>query len=178
MSLVIAISGLSQLAVWRCNAGGLHGRLDPLLGLGAVGGEIVRPGYVLLAEERQMRLQIVIAGGLPFALVGEGSDSLLAGIEEVRDEALILRALLERTGLDGVVVGIGKLRILEREIGVAQKRRPRAGVARVGADLVDLEQDRNKAEQRYARLRHLRQRSVSLPPEARLRHRSHLSARR
>src|SRR3954464_14458125 len=92
ISLVIAISGLSQLAVWRCNAGGLQGRLDPLLGLGAVGGEIVRPRCVLLAEERQMRLQIVIAGGLPFALFGEGSDSLLAGIEEVRDEALILRA--------------------------------------------------------------------------------------
>src|ERR1700712_5149362 len=136
MSLVIAISGLSQLAVWRCNAGGLQGRLDPLLGLGAIGGEIVRPHCVLLAQERQMRLQIVIAGGLPFALVGEGVDGLLAGVQEVRDEALILRALVERACLDDVVVGVGKLRILERQIGVAEECRPRAGVARVGADLV------------------------------------------
>src|SRR4051812_13848575 len=117
-----------------------------------------------------MRLQIVIAGGLPFALVGEGGNGLLAGVEKVRDEALILRALVEGARLDGVVVGQRKLRVLEGEIGIAQKRRARAGVARVGADLVDLEQDRNKAQQRYARLRHLRQRSVSLPPEARLRH--------
>src|ERR671913_1285141 len=42
MSLVIVVSGLSQLAVWRCNAGGLQRRLDPLLGLGAIGGEIGR----------------------------------------------------------------------------------------------------------------------------------------
>src|SRR5258707_4128580 len=123
-----------------------------------------------------MRLQIVIAGGLPFALVREGGNRLLAGVEEVRDEALILRALVEAAGLDGVVVGIRKLRILECEISVAQKRRPRAGGAVVGADLVDLEQDRNKAEQRHARLRHLRQRSVFLPPEARLRHYHHSAA--
>src|SRR5439155_239426 len=33
ISLVIAVSGLSQLAVWRCNAGGLQRRRDPFLGL-------------------------------------------------------------------------------------------------------------------------------------------------
>src|SRR5881227_4467702 len=70
ISLVIAVSGLSQLAVWRCNAGGLQRRCDPFLGLGAIGGEIGRLRRVLLAQERQMRLQVVIAGGLPFALVG------------------------------------------------------------------------------------------------------------
>src|SRR5882762_626784 len=70
MSLVIALSGLSELAVGWCHAGGL------------------------LAEERQMRLQIVIARGLPFALVGEGSNRLLAGVEKIRDEALILHALV------------------------------------------------------------------------------------
>src|ERR1700709_1274377 len=175
MSLVIAISGLSQLAVWRCNAGGLQGRLDPLLGLGAVGGDVVRPRRVLLAQERQMRFQIVIAGGLPFALVGEGIDRLLAGVEKIRDEALILRALVEGAGLDGLVVGIRKLRVLERQVGIAQERRARAGGAVVGANLVDLEQDRNKAEQRHGRLRHLRQRPVFLPPKARLRH-HHYSA--
>src|SRR3954462_13195632 len=100
MSLVIAISSLSQLAVWRCNAGGLQGRLDPLLGLGAVGGEIVRPHCVLLAEERQMRLQIVIAGGQPFALVGEGGNRLLAGVEEVGDKTLILDLLVAARRLD------------------------------------------------------------------------------
>src|SRR5882757_788271 len=176
MSLVIAISGLSQLAVWRCKAGGLQGRLHPLLGLGAVGGEIGRLRRVLLAQERQMRLQVVVAGGLPFALVGEGGDRLLAGVEEVRDEALILRAFVTVGRLDGIVVGIGEFRILERQIGVAQKRRPRAGGAVVVPDLVDLEQDRNKAEQRHGRLRHLRQRPVSLPPEARLRHYHHSAA--
>src|SRR4029078_8457007 len=94
ISLVIALSSLSQLAVWRCNAGGLQGRLDPLLGLDAVGGEIDRLRRILLAQERQMRLQVVIAGRLPFALVGEGRDRLLAGVEEIRDEALVLHPLL------------------------------------------------------------------------------------
>ena len=55
-------------------------------------------------------------------------------------------------------------RILEGEIGIAKKRLSRAGSARVRAKFVDLEQDRNKAEQRHGRLRHLRQRPVSLPP--------------
>src|SRR5689334_24467435 len=147
MSLVIAVSGLSQLAVWRCKAGGLQRRLDPLLGLGAVGGEIGRLRRVLLAQERQMRLQIVIAGGLPFALVGEGGDGFLAGIEEIRHEAFVLHPLLAAAGLDRFVVSLRELWILEREVGVAEIRLPCAGVAVVGADFVDLEQDRNKAEQ-------------------------------
>src|SRR6201986_4932136 len=62
MSLVIALSSLSELAVGWCDAGGLHGRLHPLLGAGAVGREIGRLGDVLFAQERQMRLQIVVAG--------------------------------------------------------------------------------------------------------------------
>src|SRR6267142_6777323 len=72
MSLVIALSSLSELAVGWCNAGGLQRRLDPLLGLDAIGGEIGWLRRVLLAQERQMRLQVVVAGGLPFALVDEG----------------------------------------------------------------------------------------------------------
>src|SRR3977135_2167834 len=60
MSLVIALSSLSQLAVGWCDAGGLHGRCHPLLGVGAVGREISRLRLVLLAQERQMRLQVVI----------------------------------------------------------------------------------------------------------------------
>src|SRR5260221_11295792 len=74
-----------------------------------------------------MQLQIVIAGGLPFALVGEGGNRLLAGIEEVRNEALILHALVAAGGLDLVVVGLRIFRILERQIGIAQERLPRAG---------------------------------------------------
>src|SRR5882757_7936341 len=177
MSLVIALSGLSELAVGWCNAGGLHRRPHPLLGFGAVGRKIGRLCRVLLAQERQMRLQIVIAGSLPFALVGEGAQRLLAGIQEIRDEALILHALVTACDLDAVVVGLREFRILEREISIAQERSPRAGGTVVGTDFVDLEQDRNKAEQRHGRLRHLRQRPVFLPPEgARLRHRYHSAA--
>src|SRR5881394_1029404 len=176
ISLVIAVSGLSQLAVWRCNAGGLQRRLDPLLGLGAIGGEIGRLPRVLLAQERQMRPQVVIAGSQPLALSGERADRFLAGVEEVRDKALVLDLLVAAGGLDLLIVRLREFRILERQIGVAQKRLPRAGGPVVGADLVDLEQNRNKAEQRHGRLRHLRQRPVSLPPEARLRHRHPYSA--
>src|ERR1700716_4021528 len=147
MSLVIVVSGLSESAVGWCHAGGLHRGPHPLLGFGAVGRKIGRLSGVLLAEERQMRLQIVVAGGLPFALVGEGGKRLLAGVQEIRDEALILHALVAAFGLDGVVVGLREFRILEREISIAQERSPRAGGAVVGTDFVDLEQDRNKAEQ-------------------------------
>src|SRR5258707_14782116 len=80
-------------------------------------------------------------------------------------------------GLDRIVIWRRKLRILERQIGIAQKRLPRTDRAIVEADFVDLEQDRRKAEQRHGRLRHLRQRPVFLPPEnARLRHRYHSAA--
>src|ERR1700728_2520576 len=44
MSLVIAVSSLSQLAVRRRNAGGFQGCRHPVLGSGAVGGEIARLG--------------------------------------------------------------------------------------------------------------------------------------
>src|ERR1700730_4003568 len=71
MSLVIALSSLSQLAIWWCNAGGFHRLPYTLRGLGAVGREIGGLRLVLLTEEWQMQLQIVIAGSLPFALVGE-----------------------------------------------------------------------------------------------------------
>src|SRR4051812_12902890 len=116
MSLVIALSSLSELAVGWCNACGFQRRLDPLLGLGAIGGEIGRLRRVLLAQERQMQLQIVVAGGLPFALVGEGGNRLLAGIEEVRDEAFILHALVAAGGLDLLVVRLRIFRILESQI--------------------------------------------------------------
>src|ERR1700726_1244148 len=104
MSLVIAVSGLSQLAVgWR-DAGGLHECLHPLLGVGCVGFEISRLGLVLLAQERQMRLQIVIAGSQPFAPVGERGGRFLAGIEEIGDKALILNLLVAAAGLDRIIV--------------------------------------------------------------------------
>src|ERR1700674_2991325 len=82
MSLVIAVSSLSQLAVRWCDAGGLHGRLHPLLGVGAVGCEISRLGLVLLAQERHTRLQIVIAGSHPLPPVVECGGRFLAGIEK------------------------------------------------------------------------------------------------
>src|SRR5437763_8200257 len=146
VGLVIAVSGLSQLAVWRCNAGGLQRRRDPLLGLGAVGGEIGRLRRVLLAQERQMRPQVVIAGSQPLALSGERADRFLAGVEEIRDKALVLDLLVAAGGLDLFVVRLREFRILERQIGVAQKRLPRAGGAVVGADLVDLDKDCKTAE--------------------------------
>src|SRR5262249_46571677 len=130
----------------------------------------------LLAQERQMRLQIVIAGGLPLALSGKRADRFLAGVQEISHEALVLHLLVTRGCLDLLVVGLREPRILERQVGVTQERLPRARRPVSGADLVDLEQDRNKAEQRHGRLRHLRQRPVSLPPEARLRHRHSYSA--
>ena len=142
-----------------------------------VGCEIGRLCRGLLAQERQMRLQVVVAGRDPLAPVGEGGGRLLAGIEEIRNEALILNLLVAAAGLDRIVVGSGEFWIPERQIGVTEKRLPRADRAVVGADFVDLKQDRNKAEQRHGRLRHLRQRPVSLPPEsARLRHRHHSAA--
>src|SRR5216683_83207 len=82
MSLVM-LSSLSQLAVGRRDAGGFHRCLHPLLGVGAVGRKISRLGGVLRAQERQMRLQIVVAGRQPFAPVGEGRHRFLAGIEEI-----------------------------------------------------------------------------------------------
>src|SRR5579863_3627293 len=90
MSLVIAVSSLSQLAVRRRDAGGFQGCLHPVLGDGAIGREIARLGLVFLAEKRQMRLQVVVAGGEPLALVSKGAERFLARIEKIRDEALIL----------------------------------------------------------------------------------------
>src|SRR3984885_7130446 len=104
MSLVIAVSSLSQLAVRRCDAGGLHGRLYPLLSVGIVGFEIGRLGLGLLAQKRQMRLQIVIAGGQPLAPVGKGGGRFLAGIEEIGDEALVLNLLVAGASPDRIVV--------------------------------------------------------------------------
>src|SRR5882724_13204476 len=176
MSLVIAVSSLSEPAIGRRNAGGLHGSLHPFLGDGAVGREKGRLGLVLLAQKRQMRLQVVIAGRQPLAPVGECGVDLLAGIKEVGNKTLVLDPRVAVTRLDRVVVGSREFRILERQIDIAQKRQPRAGGAIAGADFVDLEQDRNKAEQRHGRLRHLRQRSVPLPPEAWLQHRHPYSA--
>src|SRR4029453_8025197 len=116
----------SELAVWRCNAGGLKRRLDPLLGLGAIGGEIGRLRRVLLAQERQMRLKVVVAGSQPLALSGRRADPFPAGVEEVGDEALVLNLLVAAGGLDLLVVRLSEFRILERQVGVAQKRLPRA----------------------------------------------------
>src|SRR5712675_1398624 len=166
MSLVIAFSSLSELAVgWR-DAGGLHGSPHPLLGVGAVSREVGRLGLVLLAQERQMRLQVVIAGSHPLLPVGECGGRFLAGIEEIGHKTLILDLLVAAADLDRVVVRRREFWIFERQIGIAQKRLPRAGRPIVGADFVDLKQDGNKAEQRHGRLRHLRQRPVFLPPEA------------
>src|SRR5271169_5168171 len=89
MSLVIAVSSLSQLAVRRCDAGGLHGRLHPFLSDGAVCRKIGRLGGVFLTEKRQMRSQIVIARGEPLAPVRERDGGFLAGIEEVGNKALV-----------------------------------------------------------------------------------------
>src|SRR5882757_9464816 len=177
MSLVIALSGLSELAVGWCNAGGLHGRFHPLLGVGAVGFEISGLGLVLLAQERQMRLQVIVAGSHPLPLVGEGGRRLLTGIEEVGDKTLVLDLLVAAARLDRIVIRAREFRIPECQVSIGQKRLPRADGAVAGADFVDLEQDRNKAEQRHGRLRQLRQRPVFLPPEdARLRHQVHSAA--
>src|SRR6202171_6544307 len=112
---------LSQLAVGWCDAGGFQGRLYPLLGVGAVGREISWLGLVLLAQERQVRLQVVIAGGLPFAFVGKCRHRLFAGVQEVRDEAFILNLRVAAGGLDDPVVRRRESGILERQIGIAQK---------------------------------------------------------
>src|ERR1700733_3729810 len=176
MSLVIA-SSLSQLAVGWCDAGGLHGRLHPLLSVGAIGREISGFGHVLLAQERQMRLQIVIARRQPFLPAGECTDRFLAGIQEIGDKTLVLNLCVAATGLDRLVIGGREFRILERQIGVTKKYLSGADRPIAGADFVDLKQDRNTAKQRSPRLRHLRQRAVSLPPgNARLRHLSHSAA--
>src|SRR5260370_29535026 len=127
MSLVIAFSGLSELAVEWCDAGGLHGSLHPLLGVGAVSREIRRLGLVLLAQKRQMRLQVVIAGSQPFAPVGERGGGFLAGIEEIGDKTLILDLLVAAARLDRVVVRRREFRISERQIRIAPKRLPCAG---------------------------------------------------
>src|SRR5260370_42373087 len=127
MSLVIAFSGLSELAVEWCDAGGLHGSLHPLLGVCAVRREIGRLGLVLLAQERQMRLQVVIAGSQPFAPVGECGGRFLAGIEEIGDKTLLLNLLIAAADPDSVVVRPREFRISERPISIAQKRLPRAG---------------------------------------------------
>src|SRR5665213_3628656 len=112
MSLVIAVSSLSQLAVGWSDAGGLHGSLHPLLGVGAVGREIGRLQPALLAQERQMRFQVIIAGGLPFGLAGERGHGFLAGIQEIRDETLILNLLVAAAGPDRFVIRRGEFRIL------------------------------------------------------------------
>src|SRR5689334_13277979 len=113
MSLVI-VSRLSKLAIGRRHRRILQRGLDPLLALGAVGSEIGWLRRVLLAQERQMRLQVVVAGSLPFTLVGESSDGLLAGVEEIRDEAFILHPLIAARCLDGLVVRLREFRVLER----------------------------------------------------------------
>src|SRR5882757_2348242 len=104
MSLVIALSGLSELAVGWCNAGGLHGRFHPFLGVGAVGCEISGLGLVLLAQERQMRLQIVVAGSHPFPPVGECGGRFLAAVEEIGDKILVLDLLVAVARLDLIVI--------------------------------------------------------------------------
>src|ERR1700753_228345 len=176
MSLVIA-SSLSQLAVGWCDAGSLHGRLHPLLGVGAVGRKIGRLNCVFLAQERQVRLQVVGEGCRPLSPAGKGGGGFLAGIEEIGDEALILDPLVAIAGLDRVIVRRREFRICEREVRIAQKCLPRTCRPIVGTDFVDLKQNRNKAEQRNGRLRHLRQRPVFVPPQqARLRHQDHSAA--
>src|ERR1700734_4065590 len=57
MSLVIAVSSLSQIAVRRRDAGGFQGCLHPILGDGRICCEIAGLGLVFLAKKRQMRLQ-------------------------------------------------------------------------------------------------------------------------
>src|ERR1700716_1713229 len=103
MSLVIA-SSLSHLAVGWCDAGGLHGRLHPLLGVDAVGFEISGLGLVLLAQERQMRLQIVIAGSHPLPPVGECRGRFLASIKEIGNKTLILNLLVAAACFDRIIV--------------------------------------------------------------------------
>src|SRR5215468_8338555 len=118
MSLVIA-SRLSQLAFGRSYRGILHRRLHPLLCVGAIGSEIGRLGSVLLTEKRQMRAQVVVTGSLPFAAVGKGRHRLLAGVDKIGDEGFVLDALVAVCGLDGIEIGLGEFRVLERQIGIA-----------------------------------------------------------
>src|SRR4051812_32625548 len=103
MSLVIA-SSLSQLAVRRGNAGGFHGFFYPFLGVGVVGGEIRRFRLRPLAQERQMRLEVVCTRGAPFGVARESGDRFLAGIEEIRHEALVLNPLIAAADLDRIVI--------------------------------------------------------------------------
>src|SRR4030081_2515621 len=79
MSLVIA-SSLSHLAVGCGNAQPSHFRIDPSLCRGAVGRQVNRLRDLLLAQKRQMILQVIIASRLPFALVVEGTKRFLASI--------------------------------------------------------------------------------------------------
>src|ERR1700761_3228412 len=114
MSLVIAVSSLSELAIRRRNAGGFQGCPHPVLGDVAVSREIVGLGVALLAKKRQMRFQVVVTRGQPLAMVGEGVERLLAGIEKIRNEALILRQDIAIADFDCLVIGRREFRILER----------------------------------------------------------------
>src|SRR5229473_966246 len=124
-----------------------------------------------------MRLQIVVAGSHPLPPVGECGGRFLAAVEEIGDKILILNPIVAVARLDRIVVWLGEFRIPERQIGVTRKRLPRAGRTVVRADFVDLKQNSNEAKQLHGGLRHLRQRSVFLPPgNTRLRHHHHSAA--
>src|ERR1700728_358616 len=116
MSLVIAVSSLSQLAVRRRDTGGFEGGLHPFLGDGRVGCEIAGLGLVFLAEKRQMRLQVVIAGSKPFTPVAKGAEGFFTGVKKVGHEALVLDLLVAAALLDRIVIGRGEFRISERQI--------------------------------------------------------------
>src|ERR1700743_318665 len=113
MRLVIA-SSLSQLAVGGCDSGGFHRRLDPLSGLGTLGLKVSGLGLVLLAEERQMRPQIIIAGGPPFGPAGKCRHRFLTGIQEVRNKSLVLHLFLAAAGFDRSVIRHREFWIPER----------------------------------------------------------------
>src|SRR5258708_11176600 len=101
MSLVIAFSGLSELAAGWCDGEQAHGRLHPLLGLDAVGRKIC--GLCLLfAQERQMRLQIVGAGGQPLTPVVERGSCFLAGIEKIDRKSVVLNLHIPPAALDRI----------------------------------------------------------------------------
>src|SRR5260370_19043833 len=99
MSLVIAVSSLSHLAVRRGDAQLLHFCSNPSLSLGAVGRQINRFRVRLLAQKRQIVFQIVIAGRLPLALVVESLDGFFAGVQEIRHKDFILDQTARRTRL-------------------------------------------------------------------------------
>src|SRR5262249_19326197 len=66
---------------------------------------------------RQMRLEVVVAGSLPFAAIGKGRHRLLAGVDKIRDERFVLHALVPVRRLDRIEIGLRKLRVLERKVG-------------------------------------------------------------